>query len=267
MLAGAFARTALAARAHAWRWSCWPTKPILASEAKLARRPPTTSWNRCAGRGVAALGRAQPGVPRRPTAELTWAGAGAGRPRRSVPRVTASRCAFLRRAMVRHWCAISGQTRACRRGRRGISPEVPGESKGSRRCGGDDGPGVPETSRSHLRAFLPFTRAAHSGDTGLGLGLALVRQVARYHGGDVVYIGPPPAAGFEVRLPVSPAQPDRLRQYRPRAAARACGSAAGAGPYPTQPIGDSSGLRLGLCLAFASGPQRPRPRRRDEILE
>jgi two-component system sensor histidine kinase RstB/two-component system sensor kinase ParS len=65
---------------------------------------------------------------------------------------------------------------------------------------------VPEGEREHI--FAPFYRLPgprSSGDTGLGLGLALVRQVARYHAGDVVHIARQPTGSrFEVRLPVSP---------------------------------------------------------------
>ena len=49
----------------------------------------------------------------------------------------------------------------------------------------DRGPGVPESER--LRIFEPFYRpTGHSEgrDGGVGLGLALVREIARHHGGD-----------------------------------------------------------------------------------
>jgi signal transduction histidine kinase len=69
----------------------------------------------------------------------------------------------------------------------------------------DDGPGVPESERE--RIFAPFYRAPGPrppGDAGLGLGLALVRQVARYHGGDIRYVPKSPhGSRFEVRLPRS----------------------------------------------------------------
>jgi two-component system osmolarity sensor histidine kinase EnvZ len=50
----------------------------------------------------------------------------------------------------------------------------------------DDGPGIPE--ELHEEAFRPFSRldpARNSNATGVGLGLAIARDAARAHGGDV----------------------------------------------------------------------------------
>lgn len=50
----------------------------------------------------------------------------------------------------------------------------------------DDGPGIPEAL--HEEAFRPFSRldpARNSNKTGVGLGLAIARDAARAHGGDV----------------------------------------------------------------------------------
>jgi signal transduction histidine kinase len=52
-------------------------------------------------------------------------------------------------------------------------------------CVADRGPGVPEEERE--RIFEPFYRppgTRRTSDKGVGLGLALVRQIARHHRGD-----------------------------------------------------------------------------------
>ena len=64
----------------------------------------------------------------------------------------------------------------------------------------DDGCGVPAGDRE--RAFEPFVRLDHSRDResgGFGIGLAIVRQVARWHGGDAT-IGESPLGGARVTI-------------------------------------------------------------------
>ena len=72
----------------------------------------------------------------------------------------------------------------------------------------DRGPGVPEAARE--RIFEAFYRVdGHSEQAGnVGLGLSLVRQIARRHGGDAHH-EPREGGGsrFVVRLPVSPTMP------------------------------------------------------------
>ncbi|MBI3230829.1 MAG: HAMP domain-containing histidine kinase, partial [Burkholderiales bacterium] len=66
----------------------------------------------------------------------------------------------------------------------------------------DRGPGVPEAEREHI--FEPFFRlaGAREADGGVGLGLALVRQIAKRHGGNVVCL-PRDGGGscFRISLP------------------------------------------------------------------
>jgi signal transduction histidine kinase len=69
----------------------------------------------------------------------------------------------------------------------------------------DEGPGIPEAQRE--RVFEPFFRMAGASeeDGGVGLGLALVRQIARAHGGDASCVAPAASgACFLVRLPPRP---------------------------------------------------------------
>ena len=63
----------------------------------------------------------------------------------------------------------------------------------------DHGPGIADADRA--RIFEPFFRKAGSASTGTGLGLALVRQIARRHGGDVTVDTRDGRAAFVLRLP------------------------------------------------------------------
>ena len=68
----------------------------------------------------------------------------------------------------------------------------------------DRGPGIPDAEREE--AFQPFRRigGTESGG-GTGLGLALVRQIARRHGGEARYLGrAEPGSCFVVSLPGRP---------------------------------------------------------------
>ena len=151
--------------------------------------------------------RAQPGVPRRPTAEIDLLALVRAEAQTVGAEVTGEPLPlFCEGAMVRHMVRNLLANARLHGGGGAIRADV-------RRVEGqaviaveDDGPGVPESEQE--RIFAPFYRSPGlrtPGDTGLGLGLALVRQVARYHGGDVVYIARQPAGSrFEVRLPVNP---------------------------------------------------------------
>ncbi len=63
----------------------------------------------------------------------------------------------------------------------------------------DEGPGIPAADRE--RVWLPYARGESGGS---GLGLAVVRHLARLHGGDAVVGELPTGARIEVRLSVQP---------------------------------------------------------------
>ncbi|MCB1501152.1 MAG: HAMP domain-containing histidine kinase [Bauldia sp.] len=91
---------------------------------------------------------------------------------------------------------------AAKHGRPPVVVTIRGQPGGARLRVEDAGPGVPEVDRD--RVFTPFYRLAGD-DQGAGLGLSLVRQIARLHGGDAVVADNPDSgrAGFEVRLPAA----------------------------------------------------------------
>jgi signal transduction histidine kinase len=62
----------------------------------------------------------------------------------------------------------------------------------------DDGPGLPERARTHI--FQPFAGSTRAG--GAGLGLAIARELAQAHGGDLSLVeSSPKGTTFELRLP------------------------------------------------------------------
>jgi signal transduction histidine kinase len=65
----------------------------------------------------------------------------------------------------------------------------------------DDGPGLPERARANL--FQPFLGSTRRG--GAGLGLAISRELAQAHGGDLVLVETgPEGTVFDLRLPGAP---------------------------------------------------------------
>ncbi|QNK69740.1 sensor histidine kinase [Variovorax sp. PAMC26660] len=65
----------------------------------------------------------------------------------------------------------------------------------------DDGPGIPAAQRAHV--FKPFYRV-HATGPGAGLGLSLVQEIVRLHGGEVsVHDGPEGGTLFRMRLPLA----------------------------------------------------------------
>ena len=70
----------------------------------------------------------------------------------------------------------------------------------------DHGAGVETHDREHI--FTPFYRTAGRSAPGAGLGLALVRQIARQHGGDAVWVeGADGARGISVSIPAPGQRP------------------------------------------------------------
>jgi signal transduction histidine kinase len=69
----------------------------------------------------------------------------------------------------------------------------------------DDGPGIPVAERD--RVFDRFVRLDTSRERaagGAGLGLAIAREIARAHGGDLVVLDTPSGAHLQLRVPPAP---------------------------------------------------------------
>ncbi len=67
----------------------------------------------------------------------------------------------------------------------------------------DHGRGIPAEDRE--RVFEPFTRLAHGDAPGAGLGLSIVREIVREHGGTIGALDPASGPGivFEMRIPLA----------------------------------------------------------------
>jgi signal transduction histidine kinase len=88
---------------------------------------------------------------------------------------------------------------AKRHGAPPIDVTVQAETANTTLTVGDHGPGVAGADRA--RIFEPFFRMPGSTSKGTGLGLALVRQIARRHGGDVTVETRDARSVFVLRLP------------------------------------------------------------------
>ena len=106
----------------------------------------------------------------------------------------------------------------------------------------DNGPGVPEKAKARL--FEPFAGSSHAG--GAGLGLAIARELAQGHGGDLVLArSGPDGAAFDLILP------------------DASGDPAGLPPAPTaEPEQPAAVVSSTAPRPRAAGPRRPPASRR-----
>jgi len=112
----------------------------------------------------------------------------------------------------------------------------------------DNGPGLPQKAITHL--FEPFAGSARSG--GAGLGLAISRELAQAHGGDLLLASNgPQGAAFELVLPGAPAaaEPDATSSDTPAAE-----------PSGSPPAG--TGVSPSARRPRAAGQRRPPASRR-----
>jgi signal transduction histidine kinase len=63
----------------------------------------------------------------------------------------------------------------------------------------DDGPGLPDKAKQKM--FQPFAGSSKEGGTGLGL--VIVREIVKAHGGDISFLDPEQGAAFRITLPAA----------------------------------------------------------------
>jgi signal transduction histidine kinase len=123
----------------------------------------------------------------------------------------------------------------------------------------DDGPGIPPADRE--RAFDRFVRLddARSRDEaesgGAGLGLAIVRAIARTHGGSAYLEGAAPGLRAVVRLPAAPGQPAGTTTARLSAPPTAAPAPVGTPATPAGPGAAPAGTPA--TPASPAGPAKP----------
>ena len=112
----------------------------------------------------------------------------------------------------------------------------------------DNGPGLPQKATTHL--FQPFAGSARSG--GAGLGLAISRELAQAHGGDLLLVAnSPEGAVFELILPGAPAAAEpEPKPVEPPA------------PGPSAEPQSGAGVSPPARRPRAGGPRRPPASRR-----
>ncbi|MET0265760.1 MAG: ATP-binding protein [Duganella sp.] len=98
---------------------------------------------------------------------------------------------------------------ACRHGQQPVQVLIVSTAKHATLTVWDQGPGIP--AAEFERVFEPFYRRSNTRDnSGAGLGLALIRQIARRHGGEArCVLMPDGRSSFEITLPLNLREPQK----------------------------------------------------------
>jgi two-component system, OmpR family, sensor kinase len=162
---------------------------------------------------VLLAARAQPGVPRRPLEDVDLVALVRAEAERLGAQVVAEPATLRADASMLRHLVRNLLSNARVHGGDPVRALVERRADGVVLAVEDAGPGVPEGEREKI--FAPFYRPAGSrrGSAqeggGVGLGLALVRQIARYHGGEVRYQALAQGGSrFEVTFPRVAADPE-----------------------------------------------------------